>query len=99
MIVFLGFYHSLVKTALKQLVALWSSSAEETVRVVAFLCILRITTNQQKSLLDSVLKELSYRKPLPNLRHRSKSSSLVDNVIAESRRRRAACRNQDSGER
>ncbi|XP_046667721.1 nucleolar complex protein 2 homolog [Homalodisca vitripennis] len=56
MIVFLGFYHSLVKTALKQLVALWSSSAEETVRVVAFLCILRITTNQQKSLLDSVLK-------------------------------------------
>uniref|UniRef100_A0A1B6LVX7 Uncharacterized protein n=1 Tax=Graphocephala atropunctata TaxID=36148 RepID=A0A1B6LVX7_9HEMI len=56
MTVFLGFYHSLVKTALKQLVTLWSSSAEETVRVVAFLCILRLTTNQQKSLLDSVLK-------------------------------------------
>ncbi|KAG8274365.1 Protein apcdd1 [Homalodisca vitripennis] len=31
-------------------------------------------------------KELSYRKPLPILRQRSKSSGVVDNVIAESRR-------------
>ncbi|KAG8249817.1 hypothetical protein J6590_012127 [Homalodisca vitripennis] len=32
-------------------------------------------------------RELSYRKPLPILRQRSKSSDLVDNVTAESRRR------------
>ncbi|KAG8261063.1 hypothetical protein J6590_082445 [Homalodisca vitripennis] len=32
------------------------------------------------------MMELSYRKPLPILRQRSKSSGLVDNVIAESRR-------------
>ncbi|KAG8277266.1 hypothetical protein J6590_047140 [Homalodisca vitripennis] len=34
----------------------------------------------------SIKQELSYRKPLPILRQRSKSSGLVDNVIAESRR-------------
>lgn len=56
MTVFLGFYHTLVRAALKQLISLWSTAQEETVRVVAFLCILRLTTNQQKSLLDSVLK-------------------------------------------
>ncbi|KAG8256899.1 hypothetical protein J6590_060562 [Homalodisca vitripennis] len=32
------------------------------------------------------VQELSYRKPLPILRQRSKSNGLVDNVIAESRR-------------
>ncbi|XP_054258390.1 nucleolar complex protein 2 homolog [Macrosteles quadrilineatus] len=56
MTVFLGYYHSLTKSVLKQLVSLWSTSDEETARVIAFLCILRLTTNQQKSLLDSVLK-------------------------------------------
>ncbi|KAG8306199.1 hypothetical protein J6590_053502 [Homalodisca vitripennis] len=35
---------------------------------------------------DGQVTELSYRKPLPILRQRSKSSGLVDNVIAESRR-------------
>ncbi|KAG8277538.1 Surfeit locus protein 4 [Homalodisca vitripennis] len=34
----------------------------------------------------SIKQELSYRKPLPILRQRSKSSGVVDNVIAESRR-------------
>ncbi|KAG8247830.1 hypothetical protein J6590_053212 [Homalodisca vitripennis] len=34
----------------------------------------------------NIKQELSYRKPLPILRQRSKSSGLVDNVIAESRR-------------
>ncbi|KAG8281400.1 hypothetical protein J6590_059694 [Homalodisca vitripennis] len=32
----------------------------------------------------NIKQELSYRKPLPILRQRSKSSGLVDNVIAES---------------
>ncbi|KAG8333541.1 hypothetical protein J6590_000690 [Homalodisca vitripennis] len=34
----------------------------------------------------NIKQELSYRKPLPILRQRSKSSGLLDNVIAESRR-------------
>lgn len=45
------------KLSLKRLIVLWSSS-EETVRVLAFLCILRITRNQQHSLLDIVLKAM-----------------------------------------
>ncbi|KAG8247941.1 mitogen-activated protein kinase kinase [Homalodisca vitripennis] len=45
----------------------------------------------QRRIPESILgkitvAELSYRKPLPILRQRSKSSGLVDNVIAESRR-------------
>ncbi|KAG8252882.1 putative E3 ubiquitin-protein ligase herc1 [Homalodisca vitripennis] len=49
--------------------------------------------NQEKILVpklarafQNVQQELSYRKPLPILRQRSKSNGLVDNVIAESRR-------------
>ncbi|KAG8329297.1 hypothetical protein J6590_089903 [Homalodisca vitripennis] len=43
--------------------------------------------NLRQELLNlDIADELSYRKPLPILRQRSKSSGLVDNVIAESRR-------------
>uniref|UniRef100_A0A1B6DZR8 Uncharacterized protein n=1 Tax=Clastoptera arizonana TaxID=38151 RepID=A0A1B6DZR8_9HEMI len=52
---FFSYYSRLTKIAVKKLVNLWSTG-EETTRVIAFLCILRLTTNQQKSLLDSVLK-------------------------------------------
>lgn len=45
------------KQALKRLITLWSTG-EETVRVLAFLCILRVTRNQQASLLDLVLKAM-----------------------------------------
>lgn len=45
------------KHALKKLITLWSRG-EETVRVLAFLCILRITRNQQANLLDLVLKAM-----------------------------------------
>lgn len=45
------------KKALKKLIVLWSTG-EETVRVLAFLCILRITRNQQATLLDIVLKSM-----------------------------------------
>ncbi|KAG8277204.1 hypothetical protein J6590_048137 [Homalodisca vitripennis] len=34
----------------------------------------------------NIKQELSYRKPLPTHRQRSKSSGLVDNVVAESHR-------------
>lgn len=45
----------IVKPFLKKLVSLWGK-AEESVRVVAFLVILRITHSQQATLLDTVLK-------------------------------------------
>lgn len=50
-------YPSITKPLLKKLIQIWSTSAE-SVRVVAFLCILRITTNQQSSVLDYVLKSM-----------------------------------------
>uniref|UniRef100_A0A0A9WAR2 Uncharacterized protein n=3 Tax=Lygus hesperus TaxID=30085 RepID=A0A0A9WAR2_LYGHE len=45
------------KTALKSLTKLWSTG-EETVRVLAFLCILRLTTQQKSTLLNTALKLL-----------------------------------------
>ncbi|CAG9566726.1 unnamed protein product [Danaus chrysippus] len=55
--VYVACFNSISKQALKKLIPLWSSS-EETVRVLSFLCILRITRNQQSSLLDLVLKAM-----------------------------------------
>ncbi|XP_045459158.1 nucleolar complex protein 2 homolog [Melitaea cinxia] len=57
MSVYVACFNSISKQALKKLITLWSSS-EETVRVLAFLCILRITRNQQAALLDLVLKAM-----------------------------------------
>lgn len=57
MSVYVACFNSISKRALKKLIALWSSS-EETVRVLAFICILRITRNQQAALLDLVLKAM-----------------------------------------
>lgn len=45
------------KPLLKRLVYLWSTN-DESVRVVAFLCIVRITNNNRASLLDSALKAM-----------------------------------------
>lgn len=50
-------YPNITKGLLKKLIHIWSTAAE-SVRVVAFLCILRITTNQQSSVLDNVLKSM-----------------------------------------
>lgn len=52
---FLSCYPSLAKTSFRRLTSLWSTS-EETVRVLAFLSILRITRNNQGSLLEGILK-------------------------------------------
>ncbi|XP_045785504.1 nucleolar complex protein 2 homolog [Maniola jurtina] len=57
MSVYVACFTSISKQALKKLISLWSNS-EETVRVLAFLCILRITRNQQTALLDLVLKAM-----------------------------------------
>lgn len=50
-------FSTLTKPILKRLVALWSTS-EETVRVLAFLSILRITRGQQTSFLNTILKAM-----------------------------------------
>lgn len=46
-------YTSLGKTILKRLIVLWSTG-DETIRVLAFLCILKITRNQQVSMGSNV---------------------------------------------
>lgn len=50
-------FTSLLKPILKRLVTIWSTG-EETVRVLSFLCILRITRSQQLSVLSTVLKAM-----------------------------------------
>lgn len=50
-------FNTLTKPILKRLVTLWSTG-EETVRVLSFLCILRITRDQQTQILSTVLKAM-----------------------------------------
>ncbi|XP_018787682.1 PREDICTED: nucleolar complex protein 2 homolog [Bactrocera latifrons] len=50
-------YTTLGKIILKRLIVLWSTG-DETIRVLAFLCILKITRNQQDSMLHHVLKAM-----------------------------------------
>ncbi|XP_067625122.1 nucleolar complex protein 2 [Eurosta solidaginis] len=50
-------FTALCKTILKRLIVLWSTG-DETVRVLAFLCILKITRSQQVSMLHHVLKAM-----------------------------------------
>ncbi|XP_075153007.1 nucleolar complex protein 2 [Haematobia irritans] len=50
-------FTALGKTILKRLIVLWSTG-DETIRVVAFLCILKITRNQQFTMLNHVLKAM-----------------------------------------
>ncbi|KAJ0181981.1 hypothetical protein K1T71_002703 [Dendrolimus kikuchii] len=57
MSLYIACFIRIAKQSLKKLITLWSTG-EETVRVLAFLCILRITRNQQASLLDLVLKAM-----------------------------------------
>ncbi|XP_026470553.1 nucleolar complex protein 2 homolog [Ctenocephalides felis] len=55
--IFLSSFLNVSKQILKKLIGIWATS-EETVRVLAFICILRITRQQQASLLDTVLKSM-----------------------------------------
>ncbi|XP_068620897.1 nucleolar complex protein 2 [Battus philenor] len=57
MSIYIACFTRLSKQSLKKLITLWSNG-EETVRVLSFLCILRITRNQQTALLDLVLKAM-----------------------------------------
>ncbi|XP_062559948.1 nucleolar complex protein 2 homolog [Armigeres subalbatus] len=55
---FLVCYSSITKPILKRLIIIWSTSEEESVRVLAFLCILKITCGQQRRFLNDVLKNM-----------------------------------------
>ncbi|XP_033226481.1 nucleolar complex protein 2 homolog [Belonocnema kinseyi] len=57
MLPFTQCYSSLRKPLLKILLKFWSSG-EETVRIVAFLCILQIATSQKESVLETLLKTM-----------------------------------------
>lgn len=50
-------FPSITKSLVKHLVHLWGTS-DDYVRVLAFFCILRITTSQSKAILDTVLKSM-----------------------------------------
>ncbi|XP_075215887.1 nucleolar complex protein 2 [Lycorma delicatula] len=70
---FICYYHRIVKLLLRRLVNLWSESSEETVRVLAFLCILRITTSHEKMWLEPALK-MMYTSYISNSRFVSPST-------------------------
>ncbi|XP_023017825.1 nucleolar complex protein 2 [Leptinotarsa decemlineata] len=53
----LSSYPNVTKQLIKQLIHLWGT-ADDTVRVLAFFCILRITNSQQVTVLDTVLKSM-----------------------------------------
>lgn len=50
-------FPNITKSLVKNLINLWGTG-EDTVRVLAFFCILRITNNQQASILSTVLKSM-----------------------------------------
>lgn len=56
MIPFLSCLPTIVKPVLKRLVALWSANESETVKVVAFLCILKLANSDPSIYLEMVLK-------------------------------------------
>ncbi|XP_058060949.1 nucleolar complex protein 2 homolog [Anopheles bellator] len=51
-------YQHITKPILKRLIGIWGTAEEETVRVLAFLCILKITHAQQSRYLSNVLKAM-----------------------------------------
>ncbi|XP_060521938.1 nucleolar complex protein 2 homolog [Cylas formicarius] len=53
----LASYSNITKSIVKKLISLWGS-ADDSVRVLAFLCILRITTTQTGGILDTTLKSM-----------------------------------------
>lgn len=57
MAIMVASFSNIGKNILKRLIVLWSTS-DEAVRVLAFLCILKITRNQQVSMLNHVLKAM-----------------------------------------
>lgn len=60
MIPFLSCLPTIVKPVLKRLVALWSANESETVKVVAFLCVLKLANSDPSVYLEMVLKVVQY---------------------------------------
>ncbi|XP_026804371.1 nucleolar complex protein 2 homolog [Rhopalosiphum maidis] len=58
MIPFLSCLPTIVKPVLKRFVALWSANASETVKVVSFLCILKLANSDLSSYLEMILKAM-----------------------------------------
>lgn len=79
---FIVSYSGVTKKTLKKLIHLWGT-AEETVRVVAFMCILRITNNHQASYLDMVLKSM-YMTYVTNCKFMSKNTLPEINFMRRS---------------
>ncbi|XP_055623962.1 nucleolar complex protein 2 homolog [Toxorhynchites rutilus septentrionalis] len=48
----------ITKPILKRLIVIWSTSEEESIRVLSFLCILKITCGQMRRFLSDVLKNM-----------------------------------------
>lgn len=51
-------YPTITKPILKRLIMFWSTAEEQSVRVLAFLCILKITHGQMRQFLSDVLKNM-----------------------------------------
>ncbi|XP_058462372.1 nucleolar complex protein 2 homolog [Malaya genurostris] len=51
-------YPSITKPILKRMIVIWSTSEEESIRVLAFLCIIKITCGQMQRFLSDVLKNM-----------------------------------------
>ncbi len=60
MIPFAACLPTISKQILKQIIALWSSSNDDTIRVISFLCILRYAACDLTSYLQTVLKVTSF---------------------------------------
>jgi len=58
MVPFLSCLPTIVKPVLKRFVALWSANDSETVKVVAFLCILKLANSDPSVYLEMVLKAM-----------------------------------------
>ncbi|VVC36265.1 Armadillo-type fold,Armadillo-like helical,Nucleolar complex protein 2 [Cinara cedri] len=58
MIPFLSCLPTIVKPGLKRLIALWSASESETVKVLAFLCLLKLANSDTSVYLEMVLKAM-----------------------------------------
>lgn len=56
MIPFLSCLPTIVKPGLKRLVSLWSANESETVKVLAFLCLLKLANSDTSVYLEMVLK-------------------------------------------
>lgn len=78
----LAAFNTITKPVLKRLIQIWSTG-EESLRIVAFLCILKITRNQQEIFLNQVLKTM-YMEYVKNSKFVSPNSLAAINFMRRS---------------